>query len=374
MTVALRPFLLALLLLAVAVAAPAAARAQALPPEQPVSGTVVSALDGTPVAGVHVRFASSNAEARTANPSDAEGRFSLKIRAGTYLVEATNDDVGPFTGTDDRWLVGPSDGSSNYETAPPVTVAEGQPLTGVVVRVAPRPRYDICRNGLLVEGYEGPDPAGPPAGCPWGRIPKITNLPWDYAAVVYVLGTFRPTDAQLAEAGFTRDSLRAAGEWILAHPDAGWPTVDARVIAFLRQGIAQMEAEAARNGTPSPVVPLSPLGRPTPPVPVVLGRPTRVPASGAFGMPVTCVVRERCRGTVTVTTRARATAGRRASVRTVTIARRSVRSRRTGTVARLRLNATGRRLLRTRPRIAVTVAWKAPGQRTVRERRTVRRR
>ncbi|EHN12884.1 hypothetical protein PAI11_01890 [Patulibacter medicamentivorans] len=364
---ALRPLLLSLLLLVVAVAAPAAARAQALPPEQPVTGTVVSAVDGTPVAGVHVRFASTSADVRTRDPSDAEGRFGLKIRAGTYMVEATNDDAEPFTGTDDRWLVGPSDGSSNYETAPRVTVAEGQPLIGVVVRVAPRPRYDVCRDGLLLEGYEGPDPAGPPAGCPRGRIPRITSLPWDYAAVVYVLGTFRPTDAQLAAAGFTRDSLRAAGEWILAHPDAGWPTVNSGVIALLRHGIAQMEAEAQRHGTPSPVIPLPSVA------PVVLGQPTRVPSNGSFGMPVACVGSDTCRGTVTLTTRAPA-AGRRGSARMVTIARRSVRSRRTGTVARLRLNATGRRLLRTRKRIVVTVAWKAPGQRTVSERRTVRRR
>ena len=56
----------------------------------------------------------------------------------------------------------------------------------------------------------------------------------------------------------------------------------------------------------------------------------------------------------------------------VTIVRRAVRARRKGSAVRLRMNATGRRLLRAQKRLSVVVTWKATGQDAVTVRRTIR--
>lgn len=351
-----RPVLALLLaLLALAVAGPAAASADAAE-SATVSGRIVGP-DGEPVAGAVAGLLPPSLGGfggwQLGIETGAEGTFSGTVPAGTYRLHVST----PFRYLQD-WFVGqPIDG------LPLVTVAAGEVRSGLVVRLRRRPQYTSCIDGERIDGYDGVRPDGVEPGCP---PPVLHGGPftWDHLAVIHALqGGTGGIHPDLVAAGFTRESLLLAGRWIIDHPDDPWPwATRAAIIAQARN----LGVEAyPRN--PSPAAPA-----PVPPS-VALGVPTRVPTSGSFRLPVTCVAGTVCSGTVVVTARV---AGPRAAgrVRTVTVARARVRARTTATAAaRLRLNRTGRRLLRRgRGALRVTVVWRAraadaPGrQRTVR--------
>ncbi|WP_320669252.1 carboxypeptidase regulatory-like domain-containing protein [Patulibacter defluvii] len=347
------PILLALLVAAVLGLLPTATVRADDPPVESDRGTVTGRVvgsDGKPIATPSVAFVPGEHEGSWGGLTEPDGSFSFEMPAGTYRLYANG-------GTSHR--EGWANGATSFETATTVTVVAGQVVRDVIVTIAPRPQYDMCDpDGTFVAGTDGPRPDGYYPGCP----PRVGMWPWQMVAVIYVTqGCAAPVPVPLELAGFTRETLCAAGLYLIEHPDGSYGSPST-------PGGHGEGRDMLLSMVPPELLARTPATLPD----VVLGLPGAVSPRGAFAIPVTCTD-SACKGTVAVTTRVRTAAprhGRAPRTRVVTIAKGRVREASSARL-RLRLNATGRRLLRTSRKLSISVTWTTPGAASTSTRRTL---